>query len=94
MDLLLSVTQDAKGYWNVIAGLERNDDLTTYQKWLIQKKSQYLYCVLGFTKKLMPSTKNWDKCCQEAINVLSLSGVSIAGCSRSVRNWYLDFVKN
>jgi hypothetical protein len=42
MDLLSSITQDAKGYWKVIAGLESNDDLTTYQKLLIQKKSQHL----------------------------------------------------
>jgi hypothetical protein len=35
MHVFISVTQDAKGYWNVIAGLESNDDLTTYQKWII-----------------------------------------------------------
>jgi hypothetical protein len=57
-------------------------------------KSQYLHCALGFAKMLMPSSKKWDKCCQEAINVLSLSGVSVAGFSRSVHNFYLDLVKN
>ncbi len=36
MELLSEVLSDAKGYWSVMVGLEKDDDLTTYQKWTIQ----------------------------------------------------------
>jgi hypothetical protein len=92
MNLLLDVLNDAKGYWCVVNGLEKDDDLTSHQKWMIQIRCQYLYCSLYYAKDMMPISQNWDKCCQEAVHHLLLSGIK-AGCSRSVQNWYLEFQK-
>ncbi len=36
MELLSEVLSDAKGYWGVMVGLEKDYDLTAYQKWTIQ----------------------------------------------------------
>jgi hypothetical protein len=36
MELLCEVLSNAKGYWSVMVGLEKVDDLTAYQKWTIQ----------------------------------------------------------
>jgi hypothetical protein len=40
MMLLQSVLVDAKGYWNVITGSDKDEDPTTHQRWLIQIKAQ------------------------------------------------------
>jgi hypothetical protein len=36
MELLSDVLSHAKGYWCVMDGLEKDDDLTAHQKWTIQ----------------------------------------------------------
>jgi hypothetical protein len=41
---------------------------------------------------MMAISQNWNRCCQEAVKHLLLCGIK-AGCSRSVRNWYLEFTK-
>ena len=92
MELLSDVLSDAKGYWCVMDGLEKDDDLTAHQKWTIQIRCQYLYCSLYYAKEMMPISQNWDRCCQEAVKHLLLCGIK-AGCSRSVRNWYLEFTR-
>jgi hypothetical protein len=90
MELLSEVLSDTKGYWSVMVSLEKNDDLTAYQKWTIQIWCQYLYCSLYYAKEMMPINQNWDRCCQKAVKHLLLCGIK-ARCSRSARNWYLEF---
>jgi hypothetical protein len=92
MELSSDVLSDAKGYWSVMVGLERDDDLTAYQKLTIQIRCQYLYCSLYYAKEMIPISRNWDRCCQEAVKHLLLCGIK-AGCSRSVRNWHLEFTR-
>jgi hypothetical protein len=94
MKLLQSVLVDAKGYWNVITGVDKDEDLTTHQRWLIRIKAQYLYCALAHAKNMMPLHQNWDHCCQKACEHLLLCGITTCGRSRCVRNWYTEFVKH
>jgi hypothetical protein len=94
MELLQSVLNDSKGYWNVITGLEADDDLTTHQKWSIRVKAQYLYCALAHAKLNMPTCQNWDECCKRAHEHLLMCGITEAGRSRRIRNWYSGFVTN
>jgi hypothetical protein len=94
MELLQSVLNDSKGYWNVITGLEADDNLTTHQKWSIHIKSQYLYCALQYAKLNMPLCQNWDECCKRAHDHLLMCGITEAGCSRCIRNLYSGFVTN
>jgi hypothetical protein len=89
---LSDVLSDAKGYWSVMFELEKDDDLTAYQKWTIQIWCQYLYCSLYYAKEMMPISQHWDLCCQEAVKHLLMCGI-MAGCSRSVRNWYQEFTR-
>lgn len=90
MKLLQSVLVDAKGYWNVITGVDKDEDLTTHQRWLIRIKAQYLYCALAHAKNMMPLHQNWDHCCQKACEHLLLCGITTCGRSRCVRNWYTE----
>ena len=41
----------------------------------------------------MECLKNWDACCEVAINQARLLGIKAAKCSRTVRNWYQEFRK-
>jgi hypothetical protein len=92
MELLSDVFSDAKGYWSVMVGLEKDDDLTAYQKWTIQIQYQYLYCALNYAKEMIPIGQNWDRYSQEAVKHLLLCGIK-AGSSRYMRNLYLEFTK-
>jgi hypothetical protein len=40
MMLLQSVLVDEKGYWNVITGIDKDEDPTTHQRWLIEINAQ------------------------------------------------------
>jgi hypothetical protein len=35
MKFLSDVLSDAKGYWSVVIGLEKDDDITVHQKWIL-----------------------------------------------------------
>jgi hypothetical protein len=93
IELLLGVLDNAKGFWSVVSGWEGEDDISEHQKWMIHIKCQYLYCSLYHAKLMMPKIQNWDKCCQVAMESLLLCGVKIGRCSRTARNWYLDFTR-
>jgi hypothetical protein len=49
--------------------------------------------VLLQAKEKMESLKNWDKCCELAINQAARMELKAAKCSRTVRNWYQDYRK-
>jgi hypothetical protein len=80
MELLSNVINDCKGYWWVVSGLEKDDPHCTPE---VHIQSQLLFC-------LMPISQHWDMCCEKAVQHMLLCGVR---CSRTVRNWYLDFGK-
>ncbi len=78
--------------------LEGDDDeeISEYQKWIINLKCQYLYCALYHAKEMMPTVHtvhNWVKCCQVAREKMLMTGIREGKCSRMIRNWYLDFTK-
>jgi hypothetical protein len=58
MELLSNVLNDAKGYWCVVSGLEKDDDLTAHQKFMIQTQIQLLYCSLYYAREMMPIIQN------------------------------------
>jgi hypothetical protein len=92
---LLGVLEEPKGYLKVVTELEGDDDeeISEYQKWMIRLKCQYLYCALYHAKEMMPTVQNWDKCCQVAREKMLMTGIREGKCSRTIRNWYLDFTK-
>jgi hypothetical protein len=75
MELLSDVLSGAKSYWSVVVRLEKDDDLTAHQKWIIQIHCQYLYCSLYYAKEMMSISQKWDRCCQEAVKHLLLCGM-------------------
>ncbi len=98
MELLLRVLDEPKGYLKVVMELEGDDDeeISEYQKWIINLKCQYLYCALYHAKEMMPTAHtvhNWVKFCQVAREKMLMTGIREGKCSRTIQNWYLGFTK-
>ena len=95
LDLLLCVLEAPKGYLHVVTGIQGDDDeLSEYQQWLVQLKCQLICCALYHVKEKMPMIQNWDECCKLAKEQAVTMGIRVAQCSRTVRNWYLEFRMN
>jgi hypothetical protein len=75
IELLSDVLSGAKSYLSVVVRLEKDDDLTAHQKWIVQIHCQYLYCSLYYAKEMMSISQKWDRCCQEAVKHLLLCGM-------------------
>jgi len=75
MELLLNVINDCKGYWCVVSGLEKDDDLPAHQKFMAN--FYFVHFIIS---------QNRDMCCEKAVQHMLLCGVKTG-----LRNWYLDF---
>jgi len=65
--------------------------LSEYQSWIIIGKCQLLLSALIIASTKMPLYQNWDKICQEAIDITKKYGVPQTKNSRTLRNWYMKF---
>jgi len=73
----------------IVSGLEKDDNLTIYQKFIIHIWSRLSFCSLYYAREMIIISHNWDICCRKAVQQMLLVGVE-TGC---IRNWLLEIWK-
>jgi hypothetical protein len=96
--LLMATQESPKEYVDVVSstrmeGEEIDEDMSEHQRWIVQQKIIVLTLALIQAEDKMESLKNWDACCESAVNQAKLLGMKTAKCSCTVRNWYQEFQK-
>ena len=89
--LLMVMHESPKGYVDVVSstrmeGEEIDEDMSEHQRWIVQQKIIVLTLAFIQAKDKMESLKNWDACCESAVNQARLLGMKTPKCSRTVRN--------
>jgi len=92
----MATQESPKEYADVVSstrveGEEIDEDTSEHQRWTVQQKIIVLTLALIQAEDKMESLKNWDACCESAVNQARLLGMKTAKCT--VRNWYQEFQK-
>ena len=72
IELLLRASSSPNGYFGVMDCGGRTteeiiEEISDHQRWLMQQKISILTLALTVAKKKMEELKNWDACCEEAL---------------------------
>jgi len=59
---------------------EINEEISDYQRWMLQQKICFITLALTVAKNKMEVVKNWDICCEEALQQGNKIGL------RSIKN--------
>jgi len=92
IQLLSEVNKSHHGYTELIDNI--NDfsmsNASTYKIWHLCQKCTYLALALTLAKEHMNSW-TWQKCCGEAVSLLSKCGINQTSNARTVMEWYRQF---
>ena len=98
IELLLKASDSPNGIFDVIDSGGRTteeiiEEISDYQRWVLQQKICFITLALTVAKNKMEVVKNWDMCCEEALQQGNMIGLRSTKNSRTIRNWYQDFRK-
>ena len=89
MKLLSCVINEPFGYKDVVAGYDKNNELTCRDILIIRRKAVALYNAYHLAVDLM-NVWTWEKCCNEAAANLEEVGIRIHS-GRTVQRWNQEF---
>ncbi len=67
------------------------EHMTEIQIIAMRERCQIIALVLSVAIDNLPIWKNWNRCCEAAVGIISQMGIVISQNARVVRNWYQQF---